>query len=61
MVGPSRKRFLAAAVEKSVEERDPATAAACVAAYLFGAKLFRVHNVAVAREALAVAHAIRTG
>jgi dihydropteroate synthase len=60
MVGPSRKRFLAAATDKPVEERDPATAAACVAAYLLGAQLFRVHNVGAAREALAIAHAIRT-
>jgi dihydropteroate synthase len=60
MVGPSRKRFLAAAVDRPVEERDPATAAACVAAYFLGAVLFRVHNVQLTREALAVAGAIRT-
>ena len=60
MVGPSRKRFLAAATDKPVEERDPATAAAAVAAYLLGARLFRVHNVAATREALTIAHAIRT-
>jgi dihydropteroate synthase len=59
MVGPSRKRFLAASGDQPPEERDHATAAACVAAYILGATLFRVHNVAVARAALAVAHAIR--
>ena len=60
MVGPSRKRFLEAATGKGVAERDPATAAACVVAYLFGATLFRVHHVALVREALNVAHAIQT-
>jgi dihydropteroate synthase len=60
MVGPSRKRFLAAATDLPVDQRDPATAAACVAAYFLGAGLFRVHNVALAREALAIAHTIRT-
>ncbi|MBI4500616.1 MAG: dihydropteroate synthase [Gemmatimonadetes bacterium] len=60
MVGPSRKRFLAAPIDRPVEERDPTTAAACVAACLLGASLFRVHNVQLTREALAVAHAIRT-
>ena len=60
MVGPSRKRFLAAATGKDAADRDPASAAACVTAYLLGAMLFRVHNVALAREALDVAHAIRS-
>ena len=60
MVGPSRKRFLAAAIDRPVEERDPDTAAACVAACFLGAALFRVHNVRLTREALALAHAIRT-
>lgn len=61
MVGPSRKRFLGAVTGKGVEERDAATAAACVAARLFGASLFRVHDVARAREALAVADAVGRG
>ena len=60
MIGPSRKRFLAAATDAPVEQRDPATAAACVAGYFLGAGLFRVHNVGLAREALTIAHAIRT-
>ena len=58
MVGPSRKRCLGAATGKDVADRDRATAAACVAAYEHGARLFRVHAVAEAREALAVAHAV---
>jgi dihydropteroate synthase len=58
MVGPSRKRFLGAVTGRPVDRRDAATAAACVAARLRGAQLFRVHDVAAAREALAVADAI---
>ncbi|HVM42304.1 MAG TPA: dihydropteroate synthase [Gemmatimonadales bacterium] len=58
MVGPSRKRFLGAVTGRPVEQRDAATAAACVAARLRGARLFRVHDVASAREALNVADAI---
>lgn len=61
MVGPSRKRFLTLATDRPVADRDPATAAACVAAYCRGAMLFRVHNAGLAREALAVAHAIGMG
>jgi dihydropteroate synthase len=58
MVGPSRKRFLGAVTGRPVDERDAATAAACVAARMRGAQLFRVHDVAAAREALAVADAV---
>ncbi|HXE57177.1 MAG TPA: dihydropteroate synthase, partial [Gemmatimonadales bacterium] len=58
LVGPSRKRFLGAITGREVGDRDRATAAACVVAYERGARLFRVHDVAAAREALSVAHAI---
>lgn len=61
LVGPSRKRFLGAATGRDVAERDVATAAACVMAYERGARLFRVHDVAVTRDALALAHAVREG
>ncbi len=61
MVGPSRKRFLGAVTGTATDERDPATAAACVAAYTLGALLFRVHAVAATREALTVAHAVERG
>ena len=59
LVGPSRKRFLGSATGREVGERDAATAAACVLAYERGARLFRVHDVAPVRDALAVAHAVR--
>jgi dihydropteroate synthase len=58
MVGPSRKRFLGAVTGRDVDQRDPATAAACVAAHAAGAALFRVHAVAPVREALTIAHAV---
>ena len=58
MVGPSRKRFLEVPTGQAVAGRDPATAAACVAAYAGGAMLFRVHDVHLVREALNVAHAV---
>jgi dihydropteroate synthase len=59
LVGPSRKRFLGSVTGRDVSERDVATAAACVVAYERGARLFRVHNVAMVRDALAVGTAVR--
>jgi dihydropteroate synthase len=61
LVGPSRKRFLGSVTGGPVEDRDRATATACALAYERGARLFRVHDVAAAREALAVAHAVGFG
>jgi dihydropteroate synthase len=61
LVGPSRKRFLGAITGMPVEDRDRLTATACTMAYERGARLFRVHDVAAAREALALAHAAATG
>jgi dihydropteroate synthase len=57
LVGPSRKRFLGTATGQPVEDRDRATAVACALAWERGARLFRVHDAASAREALAVARA----
>lgn len=61
LVGPSRKRFLGVAGGQPVTDRDRATATACVMAYDRGAQLFRVHKVAMVREALAIAVAVRGG
>jgi dihydropteroate synthase len=58
LVGPSRKRFLGAITGLPVADRDRATAAACALAWERGARLFRVHAVAAAREALAIAQAL---
>jgi dihydropteroate synthase len=58
LVGPSRKRFLGAVTGLPLEERDRATGVACALAYERGARLFRVHDVALAREALSFAYAM---
>ncbi|MGH7615340.1 MAG: dihydropteroate synthase [Gemmatimonadales bacterium] len=58
LVGPSRKRFLGAATGRPVADRDRASAVACALAWERGARLFRVHDPALAREALAVARAL---
>jgi dihydropteroate synthase len=60
MLGVSRKAFLGAILGGAPpEERAVATAAACVAGLLAGARIFRVHDVRPVREALRVAEAIR--
>ncbi len=56
-VGSSRKRFLGLATGRPVDDRDRATAVTCALAWERGARLFRVHDVALAREALSVAGA----
>jgi len=58
LVGPSRKRFLGALTEAPLDQRDRATAVACAMAWERGARIFRVHAVAAAREALALAGAV---
>jgi dihydropteroate synthase len=58
LVGTSRKRFVGYVSGKDSEARDAATAATSVALRLKGAALFRVHNVAINADALAVADAI---
>jgi len=56
-VGPSRKRFLGSVTGRPVEDRDRATAVACALAWERGARLFRVHDVALTREAITLASA----
>ncbi len=57
--GTSRKRFLTAHLENpTIEERREATSASNVAAILAGAHIVRVHDVAAARLAAAVADRI---
>jgi dihydropteroate synthase len=58
LVGPSRKSFLGAVLGVPPEERGPGTVAACVVAYLGGARIFRVHDVGPVAQALTVAQAI---
>ena len=61
LIGPSRKRFIGAGTGLPVEDRDRVTATACAMAYDRGARLFRVHDVGGAREALALAQAVGGG
>ncbi|WP_245508230.1 MULTISPECIES: dihydropteroate synthase [unclassified Rhizobium] len=58
LAGTSRKRFLGAVTGREPAERDVATAATSVLLRLKGAAVFRVHNVAINRDALAVADAM---
>ncbi len=58
LVGPSRKRFLGALTDAPLDQRDRATAGACALAWERGARIFRVHAVAAAREALALTRAV---
>jgi len=58
LVGPSRKSFIGALLGVPPEERVAGTLAACVSAYLEGARIFRVHDVGPVVQALAVAAAI---
>ncbi len=61
MAALSRKRFLGNATGREVDDRDRATAAASALAYAGGARLFRVHDAAAVRDALAVAAAMEEG
>ena len=58
LVGPSRKRFLDAGTGLGVSERDAITAVACAIAWERGARVFRVHEVAGVRNALAFAQSV---
>lgn len=58
LVGPSRKSFLGEIVGVPPRERTAATVAACVLAWLGGATIFRVHDVAPVVQALEVARTV---
>jgi dihydropteroate synthase len=55
LVGASRKRFIGALTGRPVGERVAGSVAATVLAFERGAHMFRVHDVAAHRDALAVA------
>ena len=57
VIGTSRKSFLGRITGRDVTERVYATVATTVIAYERGARIFRVHDVAATRDALAVAAA----
>lgn len=59
LVGPSRKRFIGELTGvEAPADRVPGTLAACLACWRAGAGIFRVHDVAAASQAFAVARAI---
>ncbi len=58
LIGTSRKRFIGAITGREASERDAGTAATSVVLRLAGAAVFRVHDVAINADALAMADAI---
>ncbi|KRD71768.1 dihydropteroate synthase [Ensifer sp. Root278] len=58
LVGTSRKRFVGAVSGREAGDRDVATAATTALLRAAGASIFRVHDVANSRDALAMADAM---
>ncbi|WP_306907384.1 dihydropteroate synthase [Rhizobium mesoamericanum] len=58
LAGTSRKRFVGAITGRQAADRDAGTAATSALLRLAGASIFRVHDVAINRDALAVADAM---
>ena len=58
LAGTSRKRFVGHVTGRDADQRDAGTAATSVILRLKGADLFRVHDVAINRDALAFADAM---
>lgn len=61
LVGTSRKAFLGALTGRPVQDRDAVTAVSAALCALGGASIVRVHDVAPARDALALADAMVRG
>lgn len=60
LVGPSRKSFIGKVTGAPVTERVPGTLAAVTACVLGGVEMLRVHDVGPARQAAAIAAALRS-
>lgn len=58
LIGPSRKAFIGNIVGDDTQARDAGTAAAVAASVLNGARILRVHNVAMMLPVALVAHRI---
>ncbi len=58
LVGPSRKSFIGAVIDKPPGERLFGTIGACVSLFINGVSIFRVHDVREVREALMVVERI---
>ncbi len=59
LLGPSRKSFLGNLLDRPPQERLAGTLAACAVGEIFGADIFRVHDVRQVREAVLVARAVQ--
>jgi dihydropteroate synthase len=59
VIGPSRKSFVGAVLERPVHEREWGTAAAVAVGVLQGAHVVRVHSVAQMKDVAHMAQAIR--
>lgn len=61
LVGMSRKRMIGSLTgDRPVDQRGPGSVAAATIAVLKGAHIVRAHDVEATRDAVAVAHAVRT-
>ncbi len=58
LAGTSRKRFIGALTGREAQDRDAGTAATTALLRMAGAAVFRVHDVAINRDALCVADAM---
>ncbi len=58
LAGTSRKRFIGALTGREAQDRDAGTAATTALLRMAGAAVFRVHDVAINRDALLVADAM---
>jgi dihydropteroate synthase len=54
LIGASRKGFIGEIIKKPPYERDAGTAGVTLWCYLQGVNIFRVHNVSLNKDALAV-------
>jgi len=58
LIGPSRKSFIGATLNRQVSERVVGTAASVAVAMMNGASIFRVHDVMVMRDTVDMVRAI---
>lgn len=61
LIGPSRKRFIGAVLDKPVEERMIGTVSVCLTGADLGASVVRVHDVSEVSEALKMRSAVLYG
>ena len=61
VLGCSRKAFVGHILGKEADDRDPGTMAAVAAGVLNGAHVVRVHNVAMAVDAVRIVDAVKRG